>query len=87
MGDKTVLYSVAGTGGIGTDNESESISEGITQRALMTPDEIMSMDPSLVLIFEQSKRPARVWKLNYLEQPIYKGLASDNPMYSSRYAG
>ena len=85
MGNKTVFYSVAGTGGIGTDNQSESISEATTQRALMTPDEIMSMSSDEALIFEQSKRPALVKKLNYLEDATYKGLASDNPMHSSRY--
>jgi len=81
LGNKTEFYTSHGTGGIGTDKESDSESETIIKRELMTAGEIMAMAGTEALIFCAGKPPAKVRKLNYLTDHTYKGAAAENPMH------
>ena len=83
LGNKTVFYTSIGTSGVDSDKESESESESMMKKPLMSAAEISLMEPTEALIFEQSKKPAKVRKLNYLEDDVYKGLADNNPMHQN----
>ena len=54
-------------------------SSGLTGRALLTPDEVMSMDPDRMLVLPQEGRPVLARKPRYYADPEFAGLFDQDP--------
>ncbi len=51
-----------------------STSIQLTGRELMTPDEVMRLDPALAILLPQGQRAAVTTKVRYYDDPAFKGL-------------
>lgn len=76
LGKKTIQTVSTSTGGDGSESYSSM------GRELLTPDEIMAMDRTKVIIqIAGSLRPILATRLNYLTDPEYRGMYEDNPYH------
>jgi type IV secretion system protein VirD4 len=78
MGRTTIRYEAAGssakTGWLAAGNPSASRSEQITARNLMDPNEIINLDPALMLLMMAAKDPLILKKIRYYEEREFAGL-------------
>lgn len=78
MGRTTIRYETIGnserTGWMAPANNSASTSEQITARNLMDPNEIMNLDPALMLLMMTGKDPLILKKIRYFEEREFAGM-------------
>ncbi len=74
-------WSHAGGGGGSNSGTSKGVTQQLTGRALLTPDEIMARPSHEEIVLIPGERPALLAKLNYLRDPDYAGLAAANPYH------
>jgi len=74
MGKETITYETKS--GKPRDPVQDSLSEHVTGRDLMTPDEIMQLSPLLQLLRAQGKPPIIAQKLRYYDDPEFQNLAA-----------
>jgi type IV secretion system protein VirD4 len=65
-----------------TRQSGEAHSSSESGRPLLTPDEILRLDPSAELLFLAGSDPLLVERVHYLRDPRFRGLFNPNPMHS-----
>jgi len=60
---------------------NNSVTVSYTGRDLLTPDEVMKLQPTEPIVFLQGKPPVKLQRLNYLKDREYRGLYKDNPYH------
>ena len=78
MGKTTVRYETSGSSEKASwfddPGRTVSSSEHLTARNLMDPNEIMKLDPSLMLLMMNGKDPLILRKIRYFEERDFTGL-------------
>lgn len=64
-----------------THQRGEAHSSTESGRPLLTPDEILRLDPEQELLFLAGAEPLLVDRVNYLRDPHFRGLFASNPMH------
>jgi type IV secretion system protein VirD4 len=64
-----------------TRQRGEAYSSSESGRPLLTPDEIMRLEPGTELLFVAGAEPLLVDRINYLQDPYFRGLFASNPMH------
>jgi len=85
LGKQTITYQTTSSSrntGMGKAGGSESTSQQVAARELMTPDEVMRLSPEFPLVFIQGEAPYQLQRLNYLTDPENAGQFDANPFYS-----
>lgn len=82
VGNFTVAFSTSSTTDTGR-GESSSVSSHLQARALMTPDEVLTMARNKALVLIQGERPWVVNRLDYLKDPEYAGTFDENPYHKT----
>ena len=87
LGEATIEFHTSGSnqqngtligGGSGGSNQTQHL----TARALLTPDEVMRLGPVPIVLIN-GEPPYLLRRLNYLEDPEYRGLAAPNPFHAA----
>jgi len=52
-----------------------------TKRSLLTSDEVRRLDPKVLIVFLRGEDPILLQRLNYLENPFYKGKYQKNTLH------
>jgi type IV secretion system protein VirD4 len=88
LGQTTIQFSTAGESensslGLrsGSSSSGSSSSEHLQARNLLNPDEVMGLPADVVIVLNRGEKPFRLLRLNYLNDPEYRGYYAQNPMH------
>lgn len=72
---------IAPTRGLSETMQGNTVNygEGVVARDFATPDEVMTFDKMLVVVFLANRRPLDLWRITYFEEPRFFGLVDPNP--------
>jgi type IV secretion system protein VirD4 len=81
LGAMTMAYQTSGTSNSRGPNQlfgstTTSTTDHLSRRDLMTPDEVMRMEPHLELLLVQGRPPVMAGKVRYYDDEAFRGLFS-----------
>ncbi len=73
LGEETISFETDGIS-VGSGGASHSVSTQFAPRRLLNPDEVMTLDPSLMIMMRQGQRPIVAQKLRHYADKEFQGL-------------